>query len=107
MDDPRRRSPHHRRANPVHLRTGSEAPEEQVTANRIRDRLIVIIGDNVSPSGGAARWELYDAALGILSELSVIPGIPEAISRVVPEWPSSIRTSMSALTVSIGTVLRE
>src|SRR5690625_6067801 len=73
MDDPRRRSPHHRRANPVHLRTGSEAPEEQVTTNRIRDRLIVIIGDNVSPSGGAARWELYDAALGILSEFVLIP----------------------------------
>jgi len=44
-----------------------------VTTNRIRDRLIVIIGDNVSPSGGAARWELYDAALGILSEFVLIP----------------------------------
>src|SRR5690625_2788217 len=44
-----------------------------MNTNRIRDRLIVIIGDNVSPSGDAARWELYDAALGILSEFVLIP----------------------------------
>src|SRR5690625_2008879 len=51
-----------------------------MTTNRIRDRLIVIIGDNVSPFGDAARWELYDAALGILREFVLIPKSEHHIS---------------------------
>src|SRR5690625_4012931 len=55
-------------------------PGGPLDTNRIRDRLIVIIGDNVSPFGDAARWELYDAALGILSEFVLIPKSEHHIS---------------------------